>query len=101
MTEEVFLSRWYIALGVAGVIVLVAAVLLLAIVWEAKRIERGARRALTSVNTIQEQTQVLWQLADVNEAAAQLNQVAGHILDHLRHLAGALHEADQRRGRAG
>jgi len=100
VTDQQFLNLWYIYLGVAGVVVLIAAALLIAILLAAKAIERSAGVALDKVKQIRDNTQVLWVLQDTNKVAAQLQAGAESILSNAGQIAQALHEADVRRGRS-
>ena len=99
MTDAQLLTTWYVYLAVAGVVVVIAAGLLVAVLLAAKSIERGAGAALGLVKQIRENTQVIWALQDTNEVAVQLLGGAESILDHAGQIAQALHEADVRRGR--
>lgn len=97
MTDAELLTSWYIWLGVAVVVVLIAAALLLAILSAAKSIERGATVALGQVKEIRESTQVVWALQDTNKIAAQILGGAEAILENAGSIAQSLHEADLRR----
>lgn len=100
MTDELLLSYWYIGLAVTAVVVVIAAVLLLTILYVARSIERGATVALQHVTRIRENTQVLWALQDTNRVVEQLHGGARSILSHAGEIAQALHDADVRQGRA-
>ena len=99
MTDGEFLTAWGIGLGITVVVVVIAAALLLLVLAAARRIEAGAVVALGLVKQIREQTQVIWALQDTNQVAARLRDGAESILGHAGQIAGALHEADERRGR--
>ena len=100
MTNQEFLNLWFLYLGIAGVVVVIAAALLIAILLAAKAIERSAGVALDRVKQIRENTQVLWALQDTNQVAAQLQAGAESILNNAGQIAQALQEADIRRGRS-
>ena len=93
------LGWWFVGLGVAVVVVLIAAALILAILTAARNIERNAGAGLTLVEQIREQTQVIWALQETNKVAIQLRGGAESILGHAGQIAQALHDADNRRGR--
>lgn len=99
MTEQDFLTYWLIGLGVAALVVVIAAALLVAVLFAAKSIERGALVALDVVKKIDDNTDILWQLADTNNVANQLSTGADAILSNAGIVATALHQADVRRGR--
>lgn len=98
MTDAELLTNWYIALGVATVVVLIAAALLLAVLAAARSIERGATAALGLVEQIRDNTKVIWALQDTNEVAEQLRDGAIAILGNAGAIAQALHEGELRRG---
>jgi len=100
MTDAQLLTNWYVGLGIAGAVVVIAAALLLAVLAAAKNIERNAIVALGVVKQIRENTQIIWALQDTNKVAANLLGGAESILGHAGQIAQALHEADTRRGRA-
>lgn len=100
MTDAQLLFNWTIGLGIATVVVVIAAALLLAVLAVAKRIEQGAGVALELVKQIRENTQVIWALQETNQVASQLQAGAEAILNNAGQIAQALHEADVRRGRS-
>ena len=100
MSDAQLLTNWYIWLGVATVVVLIAAALLLAILAAARSIERGATIALGQVKEIRANTEVIWALQDTNKIAAQIAGGAEAILGNAGSIAQSLHEADVRQGRA-
>jgi hypothetical protein len=99
MTDQDLLTYWYIGLVIAGVIVVIAAVLLLTILVTARSIDRGAKAALDMVRQIRANTQVIWALEDTNKVARQLLAGAESILGHAGEIVQAQHEADVRQGR--
>jgi hypothetical protein len=98
MTVQDLLTYWYLGLAIAAVIVVIAAVLLLTILFIARRIDRGAKAALDMVKQIRENTQVIWTLDDTNSVARQLLAGAESILAHAEAIVQAQHEADMRKG---
>lgn len=80
---------WTVGFIVAGVVVLVVAVLLIGILMQARRIRTLAGAAVGLVGEIDANTRSIW-------ALAQTNQVAGQILDGAHAIdrnAGAVAEA--------
>lgn len=90
MTDAELLSRWYLILGIAGVLVVVVALLLITILATARRIERAAARSLRAVQKIVDNTAVIWQLDTTNAVAWQLREGARSIRRHAEEIAEAL-----------
>jgi hypothetical protein len=63
---------WIIGFGMAGLVVVIVAVLLLAILWQALRIRRLARAAIGIVTEIESNTRSVWALTKTNATAAGL-----------------------------
>ncbi|MBI4672588.1 MAG: hypothetical protein HY741_13095 [Chloroflexi bacterium] len=99
MTDQDILIYWLIGVGVFALVILIAAALLIAILAQAKKIERGAQLALQVVTKIDDNTDILWKLDDTNQVAQQLSAGAEAILGNAGAVATALHDADVRRGR--
>ncbi len=99
MTDQQLLNAWIIGLIVTGVVVVIAAVLLLGVWAAARRIQRTAQVALDKVKQVQTNTQIVWALQDTNKLVAQLYSGAKSILGHAGAIAQALHEADVRQGK--
>jgi hypothetical protein len=98
MTDAQLYTNFYLSLGVAVVVILIAAGLLIAILLVARSIEKGATAALGMVGEIRDNTKVIWALQDTNEVAAQLRDGASAILTNAGAIAQALHEGELRRG---
>lgn len=98
MTDAQLLSNWYLALGAAALVVVIAAGLLLAVLAAARSIEKGAGAALDLVEQIRENTAIIWALQDTNEVAEKLNEGATAILGNAVAIAQALHDGELRRG---
>lgn len=98
MTDAQLLSNWYLALGAAAVVVLIAAALLIAVWMAARNIENGATAALGLVEQIRENTSIIWALEDTNEVAGQIRDGATAILENAGAIAQALHDGELRRG---
>ncbi len=91
MADAELYTIWYWSLAVAGVVVLLAAALLMAIVLVARRILDNARQALEAAKAIAEDTQVIWDLDETNrtaeeilEAAESIEQRGGRIVEALQ-----------------
>jgi len=72
MTDGELWSAWRIWMGVATVVVLIAATLLVIIWLTARRILADAVRALTAAEAIRVQTQPIWELQVTNEVAEDI-----------------------------
>jgi hypothetical protein len=72
MTDAELWAAWRLWMGVAVVIVLVAASLLVTIWITARRILDEALRALAAAQAIQANTQSLWALQATNEVAGRI-----------------------------
>ena len=69
MNDAELFANWYLWLVIAAVIIVAAAVLLIAVQFEAKRILTLAVAALGLVKQIRSNTQCVWKLADTNQTA--------------------------------
>lgn len=90
MTEAELWSAWRLWLGVAVVIVLIAASLLITIWLTARSILAQAERALAAADRIREQTSPIWALQATNETAEALLVQARDIQRTAGALAAAL-----------
>ncbi|MDQ6823549.1 MAG: hypothetical protein M3Z07_03540 [Candidatus Eremiobacteraeota bacterium] len=81
---------WTLSFILAGVVVLLVAVLAILILLAATKIKTQAVRALAAGAKIREQTMPLWGLETTNNVAAQLADAARSIERHAVALAGAL-----------
>lgn len=72
MTDAELWSAWRIWMGVATLVVLIAATLLVVIWMTARRILSDAVRALTAAEAIRVQTQPIWGLQVTNEVAEDI-----------------------------
>ena len=88
---------WGVWLGVAGVVVIAAAALLIAIVVLARQIAGLAATAITVVEQIEENTKPIWQLNATNHVAGQLLGGAQAIEANAGAIVGALSAGEQRR----
>jgi hypothetical protein len=96
MTDATFFFNWYVSLGIAAVVVVIAAVLLI-LVWQAThRILTLALAALDLVKQIRQNTMIIWALEDTNRTALNVLADAESIKNHGAAVAQALHEAERK-----
>lgn len=95
MDEATLYSKFYIGLAIAVVIILAAAVLLILVWRAAQRILRLASAALGIVTQIKENTNSIWGLQTTNEVATDILTGAEAIEAHAGLVAQALHETEQ------
>lgn len=86
------LTLWWIGLGIAAVVVVIVAVLLIWIALAAERIDRHAQDVWTAGKSIAANTVQIWQLQ-------KTNQVAGEILGTAQAIAGVAQSIDDRLAR--
>ncbi len=94
MTDAELFSTWYLWLGLAAVVVVIAAALLIAVWLSARRIRKLAGVALDLVQQIKENTAGVWALEATNETATGILEEAKAIREHAGLVAHALHEAE-------
>lgn len=92
MENTELIDQWLIGLAIVGLIVVIAAVLLILVWLAAKRILRLASVALTVVKEIRHNTQSIWELAKTNEVAVSIQEEATKIESHAGLVAEALEE---------
>ncbi len=85
-------NEWLIGLAIVGLIVIIAAVLLILVWLAARRILKLAEVALTVVKEIQSNTDSIWELEKTNHVARSIEKEAIAIKDHATLVAGALEE---------
>jgi hypothetical protein len=90
MTDAELWASWRIWMGVATVVVLIAASLLIIIWLTARRILADAERALGAVEAIRAQTQPIWALEETNHIAEDILETVQAIEAKGGALAGAL-----------
>ena len=91
MTDAELWGRWQVWMGVAAVLVLAAAGLLITILITARRILAEAERTLAAAESIRAHTQPIWALQQSNEVAVRILETVGRI----RTKSGGLAEAVQ------
>jgi len=96
MPDAELYTIWYWSLAVAGVVVLLAAALLIAILLVARRILGNARKALEAAEAIAEETKVIWALDETNRTAEEILATAESIEERGGHIAGTLPERGRR-----
>lgn len=90
MTDLDLWAAWRLWLGVAVVVVALAAALLIAIIVTARGILSSAVRARNAAAAIRVNTQPIWELQTTNEVAAGLLTTVQSIESHGGALASAL-----------
>ena len=90
MSDAELWAAWSLWTGVAAVVVLVAAALLVTIWMIARRILAEAERALAAAEEIQKNTQAIWALQATNEVAERMAETVEAIAGKSGTLAGAL-----------
>ncbi len=91
MDSELY-TVWYWSLAVAGIVVLLAAALLIAIILVARSILKHAQQALEAAEHIAEDTKVIWALADSNRVAGEILSTTESIEANGARIVAALHE---------
>jgi hypothetical protein len=97
MTDAELWAAWRIWLGVATLVVVIAASLLIVIWVTARTILGDAVRVLNAVEAIRAQTQPIWGLQDTNDVAADILKTVRAIESKGGALAGALQQHEVRR----
>jgi hypothetical protein len=97
MSDAELWAAWRIWAGIAALVVVIAASLLIVIWLTARQILADAVRALHSVEAIRAQTLPIWGLQDTNEVAQDILDTVRAIEARGGALAGALQEHEVRR----
>ena len=97
MTADQIYGWWLLWLGVAGVVVVLAAALLITIVVLARQISALAATGLAVVEQIEQNTKPIWQLNATNHVAGQLLGGAMAIESNAVAIVGAVSAGKQRR----
>ena len=97
MTDAELWASWRIWMGVATVVILIAASLLIIIWLTARRILADAVRALNAVEAIRAQTQPIWALEETNHIAEDILATVQAIEAKGGALAGALQKREATR----
>lgn len=92
MDESTLYSNYLIGLGIAMVIILAAAVLLILVWLAATRILKLASAALVLVVKIKENTNSIWALQKTNEVAVNIMEESNAIDNHASLVAKSLHQ---------
>ncbi len=95
MNDAAYYKEFYIALAIAGAIVVIAALLLILIWIAARRILKLANAALGIVVNIKQNTLSIWELQNTNHTAIDILNEAGTILSNAGAVANALHETEK------
>lgn len=97
MTDAQLWSAWQMWMGVATLVILTAASLLIVIWVTARTILKDAVRALHAVDAIRAQTQSIWALEDTNLVAEDILKAVRAIEKNGGLLAGALQGTEVKR----
>lgn len=97
MTDAELWASWRLWMGVATVVILIAASLLVIIWLTARQILFDAVRALKAVEGIRAHTQPIWALEQTNEIAEDILHTVKAIESKGGALAGALHGTEAKR----
>lgn len=97
MTDAELWASWRIWMGVATVVILIAASLLIIIWLTARRILADAVRALNAVEAVRAQTQPIWALEETNHIAEDILATVQAIEAKGGALAGALQKKEATR----
>ncbi len=97
MTDAQLWSAWQLWIGVAAVVILIAASLLIIIWLTARKILVDAVRALQAVEAIRAQTQPIWALEQTNLVAEDILKTVQAIEHKGGLLAAALQGAEVKR----
>ena len=96
MTDTELWSAWWLWMGVATLVILIAAALLVTIWLTARSILAHARRALAAAEKIRESTMPIWALETTNEGAGEILETVqsieakgGKLVEALESHAGA------------
>lgn len=95
MNDAAYYKEFYIALAIAGAIVVIAATLLILIWVAARRILKLANAALGIVIRIKQNTLSIWELQNTNHKAVDILNEADTILSNAGAVATALHETEK------
>ncbi len=79
MTDAELWAAWRLWMGVATLVIIIAAVLLIVIWRTARGIHAEALRALRAAERIRESTMPIWALETTNEVGAELLTTVQHI----------------------
>ena len=95
MNDAAYYNEFYIALALAGAIVVIAAGLLILILVAARRILKLAVAALGIVVNIKQNTLSIWELQNTNHKAIDISNDADTILSNAGAVATALQETEK------
>ncbi len=95
MNDAQYYKEFYIALAIAGAIVVIAALLLILIWIAARRILKLANAALGIVVNIKQNTLSIWELQSTNHKAVDILNEADTILGSAGAVAKAFHETEK------
>ncbi len=91
MTDAQLYAIWGWSLGMAAVVVVLAAALLIAILLVARSILAHAGQALDALHEIDASTRVIWDLEETNRVAGEILETTESIEERGARISGALH----------
>ncbi len=97
MNDAALYESWFLWLGVATVLIIAAATLLLLVNAAARKILRLALASLDLVVEIRKNTDSIWGLQQTNEVAGKILKESGEIKAHLTLVSDALHDLDSKK----
>ena len=95
MNDAAYYNEFYIALAIVGLIVVIAATLLILIWVAARRILKLAIAALGIVVNIKNNTLSIWELQNTNNKAVDILNDANAILNNAAAVVQAFHETEK------
>jgi uncharacterized protein YoxC len=95
MTDSELFTVWGWSLGIAALVVIIAAALLIAILMTARSILQHAREAEDSVARIAEHTQVIWALDETNDLTEDILDTTEQLRGQTERIADALQHETQ------
>ena len=91
------MSYWVLGFGIAALVVVIVAALLLGIIWQCQRIIRLSRTGLEVVEQIDRNTRCIWSLQQTGAVAGRLLVGAQAIEQNAATIVRAVsHETDER-----
>jgi hypothetical protein len=96
MTDSELYNVWFWSLGVAALVVVIAAALLIAILLVARSILRHAEAARDAVKQIAEDTGPIWEIDTTNQVADDILQTTRSIEQRAERIVGALGRSSER-----
>lgn len=90
MTDSELYTTWFWSLGIATLIILIAAGLLITVLITARRIQRNAEIARDAVESIARDTEIIWELKTTNNVADDILNTATEIEESGERIVAAI-----------